>query len=502
MTATPPLPYRSALIIAGCAGVLTLIYVLASVIAGQPGFPLDDSWIHQVYGRNLATYGQWAFLAGVPSQASTSPLYTVLLAIGYRLGLPYFAWTHGLGAAGLAALGMIGASVAGKFYPSVKGVRLWTGLMMISSWHFVWSAAAGMETVIFCAFVIGCVAAVNAPIGFGVVAGLTILTRPEGLVAVGIVGLCYIASDPESDLKKRLIRAVRWGGLAGVAFSIVIAPYLALNLSLTGTPLPNTSAAKQAENAILLTKPYLERVADMTYPLIAGGQLLVLPGFIVGIGMLIQQSRKSRVAWQAWAFPLWSLALILLYAWRLPTPYQHGRYVIPALTGYFMIACGGVLVLVQRRYRQSLPRILARTTALLALVGFPTFWAIGVTIYTKETGLINGEMVLASHWINHNIPPESGLLATHDIGALGYFTPRPLFDLAGLVTPEIIPYITDFPAVVRQMEVRGVRYLMASDSQLPMPATDRRLCLLYETPGEENPAHMKVYRIAWNGPCR
>ncbi len=42
--------------------------------AGGAGFPLDDAWIHQVYARNLALHGQWAFVLGQPSAGSTSPL--------------------------------------------------------------------------------------------------------------------------------------------------------------------------------------------------------------------------------------------------------------------------------------------------------------------------------------------------------------------------------------------------------------------------------------------
>ena len=55
------------------------LYVAASSIIHEVGFPLDDSWIHQTYARNLAERGEWAFVPGEPSVASTSPLYTCLL---------------------------------------------------------------------------------------------------------------------------------------------------------------------------------------------------------------------------------------------------------------------------------------------------------------------------------------------------------------------------------------------------------------------------------------
>jgi hypothetical protein len=51
-------------------------------------------------------------------------------------------------------------------------------------------------------------------------------------------------------------------------------------------------------------------------------------------------------------------------------------------------------------------------------------------------------MVAVSEWVAANTPPDD-LIAAHDIGALGYFARRPLLDLAGLVSPEVIPFIRD-----------------------------------------------------------
>ena len=66
--------------------------------AGAAGYPLDDAWIHQTYARNLALRGEFAFVSGQPSAGSTAPLWTLLLAPGYWLGLTPFVWTWGMGA--------------------------------------------------------------------------------------------------------------------------------------------------------------------------------------------------------------------------------------------------------------------------------------------------------------------------------------------------------------------------------------------------------------------
>src|SRR5581483_3131331 len=66
------------------AAVAVLCYVLVAYVQnGTFGFPLDDAWIHQVYARNLGTHLEFSFFPGQPSAGSTSPLWAILLAVGY-----------------------------------------------------------------------------------------------------------------------------------------------------------------------------------------------------------------------------------------------------------------------------------------------------------------------------------------------------------------------------------------------------------------------------------
>lgn len=520
---------------------LTAVYVLA---AGG-GFPLDDSWIHQTYARNLALTGQWAFIPGVPSTASTSPLYTVVLAAGYMLGVPYALWAHGVGALALGLAGMIGRRLGmmggALFAPKLRGIGLITGLALVFAWHLIWAAASGMETMIFSMLTLALIwlgwrevypskqregatddlspqglRLVSALI-FGVVAGLATLARPEGTLLVGMVGLTLLIAHP----RRTLIQMIMWGVVAGIAYLLTLAPYLLFNLSLTGGLLPNTAAAKQAWAAPLLAMPLGWRIEQLLTPLAAGGQLLLVPGMLVfAVLALAPQSQNVRMKFAGemglravgvrlvYLLPLlWGAALILLYALRLPLPFQHGRYVIPALPALIVAGVIGTGWLYQRALGTMIGRVLARTLVLTAAILFLVFAFRDGLIegYVKDVTIINQEMVTAAHWVAENLPPDE-LLAIHDIGAVGYFAPRPMLDIAGLVTPEVIPIILDGDALWALMQERGAVYLMAMDDQVPNDdPNDPRLCPIFDTEGTIAPvqggSNVVIYKLSWEGDC-
>lgn len=501
--------------------ILAVLWVLLYVLAAggaDGGFPLDDSWIHQVYGRNLAQSGEWAFVPGQPSAASTSPLYTVLLAAGYALGVPYVVWTHVLGVLALFAAGCIGARMADMLLPKQRWLAMLSGAAVVSAWHLIWAAASGMETMLFSLLTLALMAlawredakgadsvgglAVRGA-QFGVLGALATLARPEGLVLMGVVGLLMVLLRPMGSFR----RALLWGAAAGFSFFIVIGPYLLLNLHLTGGLLPDTAAAKQAQAAsILASTSFPQRVLNMLQPLVAGGQVLLLPGVVFfAVAEVAALRREPRRLWRL--LPLiWAAALIGLYAARLPAPYQHGRYVIPALPGIMVVGVVGTAELMRLGRHMLVGRVLTRGLAVSVVLISVYFAAvIGPETYARDVRIIDEEMVTAALWIKEHIPTDE-LLAIHDIGAVGFFAPRPLVDIAGLVTPEMIPLIGDEAATWAFLRERDARFLMAFPNQIPGgDVNDEHLCPVFST---NNPTalaaggqNMAVYALTWDGSC-
>ncbi|HEX2908279.1 MAG TPA: hypothetical protein VHO69_15515, partial [Phototrophicaceae bacterium] len=485
--------------------------------AANGGFPLDDSWIHQVYGRNLAQTGQWAFVPGIPSAASTSPLYTVLLALGYALNVPYTLWTHTLGALALWLAGVFGARLAERLLPENPSIGLVAGLALVLAWHLIWAAASGMETMLFSLWTLVLLTlawqeldepkgAGRAPflrgVIFGVATALAVMTRPEIIGLAGLIGLVMLAVRPQNSWRPFLF----WAGGAVLGFGVMITPYLALNLQLTGGLLPNTAAAKQAEYAPIIEHlSYPARLWEMFKPLFAGGQWLLVPGIIY---FVIVVGRQIRIARNAWFYLLpvaWALALIALYAARLPAPYQHGRYVIPALPALIVSGVVGSAWMLRDGRFSLLGRVVSRALAVAAALGFIYFVFAGASVYSRDVQIIDEEMVRAAQWIADQLPPEERLVV-HDIGAVGYFAPRFILDLAGLVSPEIVPFIHDKDRLWDWMQQHDARYLMAFPDQIPGKTTDDpRLCAVFGTGGTASPAaggpNMAVYRLAWDGVC-
>ncbi len=494
---------------------LALILVLIYVQIGGGGFPLDDSWIHQTYGRNFGLYGEWAFLRGQPSAASTSPLYTVLLATGYALRIPYQLWTHGLGAVTLGLTAMMAARLTEGMiapHPRVALAGWLGGLAMLGTWHLIWAAASGMETLLFSLWTLVLLwlalrelddVPVNTPALLrrgalvGVVVALAALSRPEGVLLGGMIAIALLIARPQGTLQ----RVIVWGGSAALAFFVVLTPYLWLNYQLTGGILPNTASAKFEQHAILLTLPLHVRYGRLAIQLIAGGQALLIVGAVAYSLMIVRQHKNLM-----YSLPLlWALGLILLYAVRLPAAYQHGRYVMPALPAFTVVGIIGMIWLVQYGRRWRVGRVLTQTLILSIVVLYGVFIVQGATIYRVDVAIIDGEMVKSALWIDENLP-EDDLLAIHDIGAVGYFAPRPLIDIAGLVTPELVPLVADADALWAYMEAQGADYLMAFPDQIPgRDPTDPRLCPHYDTDTaitrQVGGSNMKIYELAYDATC-
>ncbi len=491
-TRVGPLSVRSGLLYLILALLAVAIYLLlAQLQNGEFGFPLDDAWIHQVYARNLGLRGEFAFFPGQPSTGSTSPLWAILLSAGYALCVDFRVWTVGLGVLFLALSALLARRLAYHLDARPFIADWLVPLFIIFEWHLTWAAASGMEIPLFIFFSLALVElflAAGHPFGLGLVAGLLALTRPEGVVLGALVALGL--GIREWQKRTRLVeRAAEWFAFA-LAFALLLVPYLAFNLVTSGTLLPNTFYAKSEEYKSLLTGTnfFLRWLSLYRQPLI-GGQILLVPG-IIWIGWKWVQARRVD-----WLIPLtWILALPALYAARLPVDYQFGRYempVIPFIGLYGIVGTGGLLGRIPKR-------AIRRAWALAIGVLVVAFAGLGANQYAQAAATINCEMVATARWTAANVP-LGALIAVHDIGAQGYFDSHPMLDLAGLVSPEVIPFIRDETRLREWMHARGASYAIFFPSWYPGLAQDANFVLVHTencaVTHEAGEVDLAVYKI-------
>jgi hypothetical protein len=455
----PIIKPTSIILLAGLAILSVSTYLIASHFYYRIGFPLDDAWIHQTYARNLANLGEWAFLPGQISGGSTSPLWTILLSIGFLFHISPYFWTFGLGTVALWSIAVLAEIAARRHLSSYRPNFPWLGCLLIFEWHLAWAAVSGMETLAFSAVVLWVLLTLaeegtHGYFKIGLLIGVSVWLRPEGITLLGPAFLIGLLEN--LPIKKRLISLMK----ICIGFGSLFSLYLLFSLALTGNPWPTTFYAKQAEYAILSNQSWVGRFGGFfIQPLVGVGSLL-LPGAIL---LLIESIRKRN--WGILTSFLWLLGTMGLYAWRLPTIYQHGRYVIPCMLVLFTFSCFGVI-----RYFQQQNRIWSwaiklswKITILLILI---IFWVNGVFVYSNDVAYIESEMVETSKWMAANIADDA-LIASHDIGALGYFGQHNIIDLAGLISPDVIPFIRDETRLGEYLDAKEVDYLVTFPSWYP-----------------------------------
>ena len=443
------LPAESRILIAVGALVAVLFYLLVSARTSHIGFPLDDAWIHLTYARNFAEHGEWAFRHGESSAGSTSPLWTILLAAGFFLKLEPYVWPFLLGWIILTLLGIHGERITRQLIQSYRPSLPWVGFFFVTVWHLTWSAVSGMETLLqgFIIFYILSALLVDPRRYFamGFLTGLSVWVRPDGITL--LAPLLLAAFMNETNNKDRGTAIVK----ILVSFSALFVPYLLFNLALSGNPLPNTFYAKQAEyQEAWLSQSLSYRVNDYLLPIFASPFIVLVPCVVLWMSKRIQTRD-----WPAIASCLWFFGYLFLYFLRLPA-YQHGRYLIPAFPILYL---WGILGMVEYVTSKTSNKRVGRVWTLLLGVLCILFSVVAARQNASDVNWIESEMVGTAKWVQENLPSDA-LLAVHDIGAIGYFDQHRIVDLAGLVSPDVVPFIRDQARIAGYLNERGVDYLI------------------------------------------
>lgn len=477
---------------------LSLWLVYTTVRVGAPGFPLDDGWIHQTYARNLVEHGEWSYVPGTVSGGSTSPLWTMILSLVYLAKSGPFLGTYLL-----SLIFFCGAGIVFQFLAMsqsdlpdeenlVKKLPIF-GLFFLLEWRMVWAAASGMEIMLYIFIILLFFLTLShrkyAWLS-GLWAGVAIWIRPDGITLLGPILFVLLLSPAERNKKWSVIAK----GL--MVFLPFIVAYLIFNRFTAGTFLPNTFYAKQTEYAALYQTNLLTRLIQLFGQPWIGAAFLLVPGFIM---MLVEVIRQRN--WFLLSLYLWAIGYVIIYAVRLPVTYQHARYLMPTMPIFYLLGLLGTLKFLQKiRLKPSRQRLLHFALVTLFVFSIIGFWGLGLTAYAKDTAIIHQEMVQTAIWIRENIPSDE-IIAAHDIGALGYYGNHDIVDLAGLISPEIIPIIRDEDELLKHLQGKEVEYLMTLEDWYRSIGDGAEV--IYRSSGTEvilaGGRPMVIYRYNWDG---
>lgn len=301
------------------------------------------------------------------------------------------------------------------------------------------------------------------------VAALATMTRPDSIVAVGVLGVYHLCVAR---------RSLPW--LPVAVYFVLLLPVVAYLTASFGSPLPVTLQAKQAqqqlgitsffvgttfaEGLVIMLRGWLSQTAfhALAFPLIAFGAL-TLPrqrwawGIIAWTVLHVIGCTVLRVVPYMWYYaplvPASALLLGLGLSWlaaRVAKPWAK------ALTWSLPIAC---LLLA---HGVSLHR------AQLALRG-PVIQVseYEARVLPGDSGRIYSEV---GRWLNQNTP-EDALIAVTEVGVMGFVADRPMIDFLGVLQPNVaqalarndlyytIPrYMPDYIVLGHDLGTFGIRF--------------------------------------------
>jgi len=430
------------LLAAGLAACLGYTLVEASALSWELGFPLDDSWIHLQFARNLAAGHGLSYNPGELVTGSTAPLWTALLSLLFLLPGSVVVWTKLLGLtlylAGVDATRRLGLELG----LSQGLATLAAGLTLTTSW-LVWSALSGMEIPLFVLLSLwGMILHLREradparpPLSLAVFA-VALLARPEGalLLLAALVDRLLVFNSTVAGGEERL--SWRRPPLQPLLLGVLLAACaLAGPLLFYGwagdSVLPTTYAAKGG-GEVRRFLPSLQYVYNVIGIFFRAQPFMVL---LAGAGVLALTERLGTRRDRGLLPALWLLGLPLAYSILSPGPTKllgnFGRYYFPLFPVLVLLGTLGLA----RAARGLGPGL--RAALALLLVG-TSLWALaqGAVFYARNVANVHNSDVKIARWLGARLPPEA-VLAVNDIGAIKYFLPNRVIDLASIATPEI-----------------------------------------------------------------
>ncbi len=401
---------------------LALVAFAIGVLAYRDSI-MDDTFIHLQYARNLRATGQLAFNLGEPSQGATSPLWLLILAATNAGETTARLLSVACGALSVLVFGSVARRVLGRGAWAAAATVAWGGSLWL-----VRHAPNGMETA---AGALSLLAVIDLRLRggrgltrdalFGAALATAILVRPEAL----LLAVVFAVQDARTAWGRA--RLAVWLPV----FALPVLAWLWFAHARTGQLLPVTGAAKSGgfrpESLVWL------RVLWRELRVVAGAHAAELVGLAAAAVLMVRlEGRKSlRRALDHPLAPYGVFVVLLVVVYALEDLQVQPRYLI--LTLPWVVLAGFAA---WRRVLGSATRGAAGVAVASLLVG-AIFGAFTVYPATRDfaRGIREVLKPMALDIAARQLP--RAVVASPDIGVLGYFSNARILDLGGLVDPRV-----------------------------------------------------------------
>lgn len=396
----------------------------------------DDPFITYRYAENLRNGLGFVYNPGEKTLSTTTPLFTLLLALFGNLwsDLPHLA----------NFIGVISLILGGVFlwdlaYTWKTPMAAWAGLLLYPTFPLL-VKTLGSETPIYLAFCIATFAFYARRYYFlvGVFSALAILTRPDGVLIPIIIGLDFVIRKRTPIPRKAVI-----------IFLVITISWLVFAQFYFGSPIPMTLLAKQNQGAMAISQKFAPGIITITQFYQSRFHYWVEVIFaIIGLLFVLWKVRQwlPFVVWPLMYFLSYTLLGVSRYFW----------YYAPLVPGFVGLVGLGVAAssggwLKRERDRDSVTYVdltasnsklnLFHLLGILLILLFLVFQVRDVYRISKFPDTRYQIYRAAGEWLWANTSYEDQVGAL-EVGIIGYYAKIPIIDFAGLIQPEIAEIIS------------------------------------------------------------
>ncbi len=449
-------------LVAAVAAYWTLTFALLMVGLGRTGgvfvYAQDDPYIHLTIARNFAVHGVWGIRADEFASASSSPLWTALLAVLWKGGARTTWWPLVLNLiAGAGTLSFAHEVLRPRLLPMPRFLAL---MVLTVATPLPTLALIGMEHSLQVLLVLALVWVATGIIEeearslmglLCLLAALLTATRYEGLLVVG-------AAAALMALNRRYIAACA-AGLASLVPVVLFGVYSTVHGAL---PLPNSVLMKSGPGRFATLGSGIAAVASdwLAVLNIFGRPPELTLTIAVLLAMAVMWTAHDRADSRIRNAGLIFLVSMTLHVClvKIEWFFRYEAYLVAV--GILTMA-----LVFSRRLGGALPRLpqerTTPATVLAILLCLPlivrSLSAMAVTPGAMRN--VFEQQYQMGLFFRGAYPGDP--IAVNDIGAVGWLSPSPIVDIVGLATNEVADLKRhrrfDGPALERLIAVRGVR---------------------------------------------